>query len=126
MDILEITKKENVGKRYEFKNEIYVLRKRGTLLCLERERDEEDIEEIHPFFIIVTGEYEEAIDWNEVPVDTNLLVSRDGEDWYRRHFAYYAEGEVYCFNNGHSSFTIIGTDYEDHAIPWKYAKLYKE
>ena len=34
------------------------------------------------------SEYKEPyVDWSNVPVDTKILVSHDGKDWLKRHFA---------------------------------------
>lgn len=44
--------------------------------------------------------------WENVEIDTPILVRRKGEsEWIRRHFAYYSQGKIYAFNNGLTSFT---------------------
>lgn len=44
--------------------------------------------------------------WENVKVDTPILVRRKGEsEWVRRHFAYYSQGKIYAFNSGLTSFT---------------------
>lgn len=71
--------------------------------------------------------WERGVDWENVPVDTAILV-RDQESapWLRRHFAFYKEGKVYAFADGLTSFT--SQDYNLKAIgtQWNYAKLAKE
>ena len=64
-------------------------------------------------------EYEEPqVDWNEVKIDTPILV-RQGNNgrWLERHFAKYENGDVYAWVDGQTSWT--GAD----KIKWKYAKL---
>lgn len=64
-------------------------------------------------------DYEEPeIDWNEVKVDTPILV-RDNDDckWIRRYFAKYDGKFVYAWSGGCTSWT------EDYTTGWKYAKL---
>lgn len=68
-------------------------------------------------------EYEEPkepeIDWNNVKVDTLILV-REYEDgiWKRRYFAEYKNGAVYAWVGGNTSWTADGD-----MIWWRYAKL---
>ena len=63
-------------------------------------------------------EYQEPIvDWPKVPIDTKILVSNDGIDWYKRYFARYENGIVYCWDMGATSWTTRITN------DWNYAKL---
>jgi hypothetical protein len=57
-------------------------------------------------------------DWNEVPVDTKILV-RDSNThpWERRHFAKFENDAVYTWVNGQTSFTAVDT------TCWRHAKL---
>lgn len=65
-------------------------------------------------------ENKEFIDWTNVKVDTPVYVREfENSKWKRRHFAKYENGNVYCFNDGTTSFTNEG----DSLIIWKYAKL---
>lgn len=61
---------------------------------------------------------ESETDWNQVKVDTPILV-RQGKNgrWLERHFAKYENGEVYAWVDGQTSWT--GAD----EIKWKYTKL---
>ena len=64
-------------------------------------------------------DYEEPeIDWNEVKVDTPILV-RDNDDskWIKRYFAKYDGKFVYAWNGGCTSWT------EEYTTGWKCAKL---
>ena len=65
-------------------------------------------------------EYEELEpDWNNVKVDTPILVRDfEGSDWFRRHFAKYENGTVYAWDGGDTSWSG-----GDVMTMWKYAKL---
>lgn len=67
----------------------------------------------------VTNETE--IDWSKIEVDTPILVSKDGETWFNRHFAQYASGKVYGWSDGGTSWSCYGEDCK--MISWQYAKL---
>ena len=71
---------------------------------------------------LVNMEFEEVIDWSEVPIDTKILVWNNGDKQKeKRHFAGINEyGMVEAWNYGQTSFTI------DRASAWDYAELYKE
>jgi len=61
---------------------------------------------------------EEYSPWNDVAVDTPILV-RDLTSWQKKHFAKYEDGKVYTFHQGTTSWS-----YEQHElISWKEAKL---
>lgn len=58
--------------------------------------------------------------WNEVPVDTKILVRDLNTDpWERRHFAKFENGAVYAWYGGQTSFTTTTGD----TTCWRYAKL---
>ena len=64
-------------------------------------------------------EYKEPeVDWNNVEIDTPILVrqTKDGE-WLRRHFAKYEGGIVYTWKDSRTSWT------EDRMTGWDYGKL---
>ena len=72
---------------------------------------------------LAEDEKEPEVDWNEVEVDTPILV-KDYEDtestmvvWLKRYFAEYKDGLVYTWINGRTSWN------EDCTKGWKYAKL---
>ena len=67
-------------------------------------------------------EYKEPeVDWSKVKVDTPILVRDDeDEEWMNRYFAKFADGKVYTWGGGTTSWTADG---EYRANSWKYAKL---
>ena len=64
-------------------------------------------------------EYEEPeVDWSEVEVDTPILVKNsEDEEWRKRHFAKYKNGNVYAWSDGLTSWTAYDM------MVWKHAKL---
>ena len=64
-------------------------------------------------------EYEEPeVDWGKVEVDTPILVKNsEDEEWRKRHFAKYKNGNVYAWSDGQTSWTAYDM------MVWKYAKL---
>ena len=61
------------------------------------------------------------IDWNEVPVDTPILVKGLGlAEWQNRYFAFFKDGEVYAWCNGATSWSCKNSN---DVSSWKYAKL---
>lgn len=65
------------------------------------------------------GEYLGVVDWESVEVDTPILVSDDGVQWCRRHFAGYKNGKVWAFYYGTTSWS----NNCEKGHYWKYAKL---
>ena len=61
---------------------------------------------------------EPEVDWNQVEIDTPILV-RDCEDdrWIKRYFAKYENEIIYAWNSGATSWST------SHITGWKYAKL---
>ena len=131
MNIMEVMKKENLGKRYTSEGREFVLEESLYYLWLRDEKTKEVIEDSHlTLDEILHMEFEEIVnvDWSKVQVDTKILVSEDGKDWYRRYFAKYENGFIYAFPDGLSSFTAC---YKPECgyrrvCAWKYAKLYEE
>lgn len=68
------------------------------------------------------SEYKEPeVDWSKVKVDTPILVrDYESEEWVRRYFAKFADGKVYAWVSGVTSWTV---DDEYDVTFWKYAKL---
>ena len=64
-------------------------------------------------------EYEEPeVDWSKVEVDTPILVKNsEDEEWRKRHFAKYKNGNVYAWSDGLTSWTAYDK------MVWTYAKL---
>ena len=72
----------------------------------------------------LTAEHKEEpeVDWSKVKVDTPILVSKDGKEWQRRHFAYYdSQMEIVAvWSLGQTSWTA--NDKKDYRY-WEFAKL---
>ena len=64
-------------------------------------------------------DYEEPeVNWNEIEVDTPILVRYDeNEEWKKRYFAKYENGIVSVWNNGSTSWSAC------RMYDYKYAKL---
>lgn len=67
-------------------------------------------------------EYKEPeVDWSKVLVDTPILVSDDGTNWVRRHFAKVTNtGAICVFSDGVTSWSA---DTTNPIRQYKYAKL---
>ena len=129
MNVIEVSKKENVGKKYEAyyngkSNGIWVLKEEDNDIFELYNVYEVGITDLYYVSEIINLEFKEIIDWSEIPVDTKLLVSRNGEDWYRRYFAKYENDRVYCFDSGATSFSVQNGNLDISA--WEYVKLYEE
>ena len=66
------------------------------------------------------SEHVEQVDWSKVKVDTPILV-RESEsgNWVKRHFDKFADGKVYAWVNGGTSWTRTN----DAVRAWEFAKL---
>ena len=124
MNIMQVMKKENLGKEYTAEGIEFVLIESISSLWLENKETQEDIEDMFNLNEIIQMDFEEIVDWSKVPVDTKILVSDydDTSVWIRRYFAKYEYGIVYAFSDGLTSFTIGDAG----VCGWKYAKLYEE
>ena len=130
MKIGEILRKENVGKLYsDSKNNTYKVVKRMQcnegVYDLERTSDGLLIGDIYFTSKILSMDFTmeltiESIDWENISVDTKILVSTNGEEWNKRYFAKYINGRVYAWDCGATSFS------SNHCTKWAYAKLYEE
>ena len=58
------------------------------------------------------------VDWNEVTVDTRIVVSNDGENWFKRRFSRFEDKTIYAFIDGGDSWSSNGMDES-----WEFAKL---
>ena len=128
MNYFEVVNKENIGKSYKMTidriNEGVWTVENGTTEEFELYRKGAPITDIYFSSQLIRMEFEEVVDWSWVPVDTKVLVSDDGKEWNRRHFAKYEDGKVYCFDSGATSFSVQDDDSDING--WKYAKLYQE
>ena len=95
---------KNCGRISQWSNRVDI---RST--CFTEENQQIDI-----------AEYLGITDWSKVPVDTPVLISNDKEIWFKRYFARYEDGKVYCWLNGKTSWTA---ECEFSTGHWDYAKL---
>ena len=128
MNIIEIGKKENVGKKYEAYNNgksngIWTLKEEVEDVFELYNEYEDGITNLYYVSEIASLEFKEVIDWSKIPVDTKLLVSKDGENWLRRYFAKYEDDKIYFFSCGASSYSV---DDISNVLSWEYVKLYQK
>ena len=103
MNIKEVLRRENVGKKYRVKGNEYTLSLFGEKLQLI-DNYNRTIEFITYLEDIVNGDFEEVIDWENIPLDTPIMVRDfDSESWAMRHFAFYKFGKVYCWFDSYTS-----------------------
>ena len=121
MNIIEVVKKENIGKVYE----IFIDGENKGRWEIEEIRNGEFeffnvkgevLDEIYFISQITRMEFAEVIDWSKVKTDTQVLVSDDCENWVNRHFAKYdkEKDKFYTWKDGKTSFT---TDLKEE---WEY------
>lgn len=93
----------------------------SCLFCDVCRSHENDISDVRREWL--EDEYvEPKIDWSEVPVDTPILVRNSNDDnWRKRYFSKYENGNIYTWCNGATSWSAEG-----HTLAWKYAKLVEE
>lgn len=64
---------------------------------------------------------EEYSTWNDVPVDTKVVVWDCANDKHNRHFSHYKNGKIFVFADGTTSWTNpTGTAW------WEYGEVYEE
>ena len=66
-------------------------------------------------------EYKEPeVDWSQVSVDTPILVrDYENEEWNRRYFAKYENGNIFVWMHGSTSWSTP----DGKTAVWPYAKL---
>lgn len=57
--------------------------------------------------------------WQTLPADTKVLVSCDGETWFKRYFAKYENKQYYAWDDGKTSWTAKANE----LTSWKYMKV---
>lgn len=70
----------------------------------------------------LNSEYQEPpVDWSKVPIDTPVIASDDGVNWYNRYFAGVSgsTGNPMAYNSGATSWSV---DYGD-TCEWTFMKL---
>ena len=127
MELKDVMKTENLGKKYRCGDDnIWVLENFFGELDLRDDKSRNSITENYFLGKILELDFEEVveigIDWENIPIDTPLLVSNGRGAWKKRHFAKYEDGKVYAFVQGRTSFS--GS--KDCVTSWKIAKLFEE
>lgn len=131
MELKDVMKIENLGKKYRCGgNEIWVLENffGDDSTCGLDLKDDDGDSITRSYFLgkLLELDFEEVveigIDWENIPIDTPLLVSNGRGAWKRRHFAKYEGGKVYAFAQGRTSFSSS----KDCVTSWKIAKLFEE
>lgn len=120
MKARDVIRTENLFKSYVADGLELTLILKDDLLWLQDKKTGQVIETICGVNDLLEMDFEELINWHNESVDTKLLVSNDGEVWKKRHYAYFKNGMVRCFEYGQTSFTGYTTD------SWEYAKIYRE
>ena len=92
----------------------------GQCACCQFNKGEPDCAENCKKWLFL--EYEEPeFDWSKVKVDTPILVrNNEDKEWVNRYFAKFADGKVYAWVSGATSWTV---EDEYDVTFWKYAKL---
>ena len=127
MELKDVMKTENLGKKYRCGDDnIWVLENFFGELDLRDDESGNSITENYFLSKILELDFEEVvevgIDWENIPIDTPLLVSNGRGAWKRRHFAKYEGGKVYVFAQGRTSFSSS----KDCITSWKIVKLFEE
>ena len=60
---------------------------------------------------------------DNTPIDAKILVSDNGEDWFRRHYAGCVDGVHYAWKEGRTSWSSSNPS---NKITWEYMKEYVE
>lgn len=68
----------------------------------------------------LNAEYQEpSVYWSQVPIDTPVMASIDGERWYRRYFAGVRGGKPETYDSGATSWSAG----DNRTCVWKYMRL---
>ena len=126
MRINEVLWKENLGKVYQIVGYVqkgeYLVDEHNGHIYLQSRDNFKKIEENFYLDTILGMSFEEAFSWEDVPVDTKVLV-KDTEDccvFVKRYFAEFKDGYIYTWADGKTSFTTQAK------TKWNYGKLYEE
>lgn len=128
MKAWEICKKENAGKIYidDIERKEWEVRQEGNQDVYDLYDCDYNNAIINYYILHISQlaemNFEEIIDWSKVPIDTKLLVSDNGETWFKRYFAKYENRNIYAWADGRTSFSVRN---RKDVFDWKYAKLYK-
>lgn len=94
------------------------------VVAIDLERFKDLIPANNIFGMVDLARYLHKVDWSKVPIDEPVLVSSDGEEWFRRHFAGVRGKELYVFFQGFSSWSA-GDD-PRNVCTYKFIKLANE
>lgn len=92
------------------------------LLKNPNEEDSEMVETISEIIYTLKIKAEPRVDWSQVPVDTQILVSNNEVNWYSGYFAGFDGNFVSAWKGGSTSWSA---QFADYVSKWKYAKLLK-
>ena len=126
MRINEVLRMRNLGKVYQIvgwgHQERYIVEAYNGHVYLQSRENFKRIEENFCLDTILEMEFEEEINWEDVPVDTKILVKGNENDcqYLKRYFAEYKDGYIYTWAYGGTSFTT------QVKTKWGYGKLYEE
>ena len=126
MRINEVLRKENLGKVYQIVGYVqkgeYIVKEYNGHVYLESRENFKKIEENFFLDAILGMSFEEVFSWEDVPVDTKVLVKNeeDGYVYIKRYFAEFKDGYIYAWADGKTSFTTQAK------TKWNYGKLYEE
>ncbi len=128
MKIWEILKAENIGNEYKFdmkSDNIFKVHCSLNGVITLRDQNGNLIEQVYNLVDLFRVDFEQiGVCWKDVPVDTPILVKDFREDeWLKRYFAKYENGDICAWKYGRDSFTA--TDEEDYNV-WTYAKIYNK
>lgn len=127
-DILRVALGHETCGAIEHNNGVIIVDRCSNIPCIEcLFRARTDISTIiscrEKFTSWVSKQFIE-VDWENVPIDTKILVSHDGKTWMCAHFAGYNKSSqlIGAWVFGKTSFTVN----DKHNIEYySYAKLYK-
>ena len=126
MRINEVLRMRNLGKVYQIvgwgHQERYMVEVYNGHVYLQSRENFKRIEENFCLDTILEMSFEEEFNWEDVPVDTKVLVKDDENDcqYLKRYFAEYKDGYIYTWAYGGTSFTT------QVKTKWSYGKLYEE
>ena len=77
-----------------------------------------DITNVYSWKELSKLSFEPYVDWANIPIDAQILVSNNGQNWIKRYFAEYTDDKVYVYLAGATSWSSI-----ESPTAYKYAKL---
>ena len=77
-----------------------------------------DITNVYSWKELSKLSFKPYVNWVNIPIDTPILVSDDGQNWMNRYFAEYTDDIVYVYLAGATSWSST-----ESPTVYKYAKL---